>query len=235
MSAAGQNASASAWRRDLLLTLLALALLACWEWSGLDLSISRLYGDASGFAWREAWLTAGLGHQGGRTLAWLIFIGLIIDAIRPWIARPDRSALPSPARSERRFWLLMTLACLIAIPSLKQVSQTSCPWDLQEFGGSAPYVPHWLLGVKDGGGGHCFPSGHAIAAFAFFSQFFLWRQDRPAIARLWLAGVLVFGTLFGWAQLARGAHYVSHTMWSAWICWAICVAAAAWRARRVQA
>jgi len=231
MSAA-PPAATPAWRWDLLATLIALALLAAWEWSGLDLSISRLYGDASGFAWREAWLTAGLGHQGGRSLAWLIFIALIIDAIRPWIARPGQSALPSPARSERRFWLLVTLACLIAIPSLKQVSQTSCPWDLQEFGGSAPYVPHWLLGVRDGGGGHCFPSGHAIAAFAFFSQFFLWRQERPAIARLWLAGVLVFGTLFGWAQLARGAHYVSHTLWSAWICWTICVAAAAWRARR---
>ena len=32
---------------------------------------------------------------------------------------------------------------------------------------------------------------------------------------------LGFGLLFGWARLARGAHFPSHTMWSAWLCWTI--------------
>ena len=37
--------------------------------------------------------------------------------------------------------------------------------------------------------------------------------------------------------VVRGAHYPSHTLWSAWLCWVICVAAAQWLprgARRVQ-
>lgn len=41
--------------------------------------------------------------------------------------------------------------------------------------------------------------------------------------------MLVVGTLFGWAQMARGAHYPSHTLWSAWLCWLVCVLGAAIR------
>ena len=74
-----------------------------------------------------------------------------------------------------------------------------------------------------------------MAAFGFFGLYFLWRRHRPGVARLWLGVVLTAGLLFGGAQLARGAHYPSHTMWSAWLCWAVCVAADAlfrWRAAR---
>ena len=41
--------------------------------------------------------------------------------------------------------------------------------ELAEFGGVAQHVSHWSLGVLDGGPGHCFPSGHASSAFAFFA------------------------------------------------------------------
>lgn len=82
-------------------------------------------------------------------------------------------------------------------------------------------MPHWLPGLVDGGPGHCFPSGHAVAAFAFFGVYFFWRARRPALARLALAGVFALGIAFGWAQWVRGAHFVSHTLWSAWLCWVI--------------
>jgi membrane-associated PAP2 superfamily phosphatase len=45
-----------------------------------------------------------------------------------------------------------------------------------------------------------------------------------------LAATLGFGLLFGWAQLVRGAHFPSHTMWSAWLCWTIGAIAARWLA-----
>jgi membrane-associated PAP2 superfamily phosphatase len=123
------------------------------------------------------------------------------------------------------------LLAVVAVPAIKRFSLTSCPWDLAQFGGVAQYVSHWRFGVADGGGGHCFPSGHAVAAFGFFGLYFLWRGHDARKARLWLAAVLVVGLLFGTAQLARGAHYPSHTLWSAWLCWVICVAAAQWLPR----
>jgi membrane-associated PAP2 superfamily phosphatase len=193
---------------------LGLAALIAWEWLGWDRPIAALFGGTQGFAWREHWLTSGLAHQGGRWLGWGVLTLLLVNTVRPLVA--------GPSLAERRYWLAATLIGLLAVPGLKRLSSTSCPWDLREFGGSAPYVPHWLPGVSDGGPGHCFPSGHAVAAFAFFSLWFLWRDHQPGWARASLAGVTVVGTLFGLAQLARGAHFPSHTFWSAWCCWSVC-------------
>jgi membrane-associated PAP2 superfamily phosphatase len=64
----------------------------------------------------------------------------------------------------------------------------------------------------------------------------LWR---PAVLLLWLAlpwltatepahrqrgllllwGVLAAGVLLGLTQTLRGAHFPSHTAWTAWLCW----------------
>jgi membrane-associated PAP2 superfamily phosphatase len=204
-------------RYDLAITLVALLLLAAWEFSGLDLAVTRAFATAQGFALKDAFFTSRILHEGGRSLSLLLLALLVLDAIWPlW-------AGPSP--KQRRFWLGVVVASSLAVPALKRWSSTSCPWDLAEFGGRAAYVPHWLLGATDGGPGHCFPSGHAVAAFAFFGVYFLWRAHRPAVARTVLAAVLVLGAAYGVAQLARGAHHASHTMWSAWLCWTLAVLA----------
>lgn len=210
--------------RDLGWTLAALALLLLWEFAGLDLASARLWGSAQGFAWREAWLTSTVLHQGGRALAWLLLGLMVLDAWRLWLDGPSRRA--------RLQAIAASLAAVLLVPSIKRISNTSCPWDLAEFGGVASYVPHWQLGLLDGGAGHCFPSGHAAAGFAFFSLYLLWRGHRPALARAALAGVLLLGALFGWAQLVRGAHYPSHSLWSAWLCWVVVWAVQALPQRR---
>lgn len=199
---------------------ISLALLLVWDATALDLHLVRLFADGAGFALRDHWLTSGVLHQGGRALAWIVAALLMVNVFKPLFALQSRR--------ERIWWLAATLACIALISVLKRASATSCPWDLAEFGGAAHYVSHWRLGVADGGGGHCFPSGHAGAAFAFVSGFFALRRAYPSAARLWLAGVLVIGTLFGLGQLARGAHYASHTLWAAWLCWALCVGSARW-------
>lgn len=206
-------------RHDLAVTLLALLALLAWDASGADLALMHAVGSARGFAWRDAWWARGLLHDGGRLLAGVVLLGLVVAALRAPGA--------GPGRGERWRWLAVTVLCLLAVPTLKQGSLTSCPWDLAEFGGRAAYVPHWLPGVADGGPGHCFPSGHATAAFAFLGQFFLWREHSPRRARAWLLGVLLAGLLFGAAQLVRGAHFASHTLWTAWLCWAIAATVAA--------
>ncbi|MFO1218099.1 MAG: phosphatase PAP2 family protein [Burkholderiaceae bacterium] len=204
--------------RDAIVTFAALMLVLAWDYSGLDLAAARAYGNASGFAWRDAWLTRDVLHDGGRWLAWGVIAALAIDA-----ARPRSNGL---TRRARWYWVAMTLACAMLVPAIKRLSLSSCPWELAEFGGLARYVTHWQWGIVDGGPGHCFPSGHAVAAFAFFTVYFAWRESRPQLARLCLLVVCVAGVLFGWAQLARGAHYPSHTLWSAWLCWFACVVAA---------
>lgn len=212
---------------DLAVALAGLALLLAWDASGLDLTVIRWYGTAQGFAWRDQWLTRDLLHAGGR---WLAFAALGLILVNLW--KPVFTRL---GRGERWLWLGLTLVCLLAVPGFKQLSLTSCPWSLAEFGGVAQYVSHWRPGVSDGGSGHCFPSGHATSAFAFVSGYVVLRGHHPVAARRWLIAVIAAGALFAWAQTARGAHYPSHSMWTAWACWVICTGGAALWARHAAA
>jgi membrane-associated PAP2 superfamily phosphatase len=223
---------APAWRRDAAWALAGLALLAAWDASGLDLAAARLFGSAQGFAPRDTWWANRVLHDGGRWAAWAVLAALALPLLR---RPPAAAAPPQPGRGERGFWVLAMLLTALVVPLLKRASLTSCPWDLAEFGGTARYVSHWLPGVADGGGGHCFPSGHAVSAFVFFGAVLLWRPHQPARARLWLLGVGLAGVLLGLAQLVRGAHYPSHTLWTAWVCWVVLAAADAarrWRTMR---
>ena len=165
-------------------------------------------------------------HEGGRIAGWLTLGLLVINVWRPLWA--------GPTRGERVRWLVVTVLCVAAVPALKQISHTSCPWDLAEFGGVARYVSHWTLGLGDGGPGRCFPSGHATAAFAFLGGWFVLREHQPRVARRWLAGVLLCGLLFGGGQFLRGAHFPSHTLWTAWRCWVLSAALLSRRASVAQ-
>ena len=210
MSAPGVGASPR-WRRDLVVLLAALGLLLGWDASGLDLAVMRLIGRPDGFPLREAWVTSTLLHSGGRMLAWVVVLLMALDAWRPLVA--------GPSRRERRLWLAVTVAAVLLVPGIKRISRTSCPWDLAEFGGVARYASHWALGIVDGGGGRCFPAGHASAGFAFLGGYFALRRRQPHAARLWLAASLVAGLVLGGAQQVRGAHFMSHTLWTGWLCW----------------
>ena len=90
-----------------------------------------------------------------------------------------------------------------------------------EFGGTARYVSHWQWGVRDGGGGHCFPAGHASTGFAYLGAWFWLRRAAPRAATAWLIGALLVGLGLGLVQQVRGAHYMSHTLWTAWLCWVV--------------
>jgi membrane-associated PAP2 superfamily phosphatase len=212
-----------AWaRRDALVLALGLLLLALWEASRWDMPLQRLAGGPQGFPLANAWFTKQLLHEGGR---WLAAGVLVLQLAALW-RRPRAGA---PGRGERAFAIAITVAAMAWVPVLKRFSHTSCPYNLVEFGGTVPYVPHWVLNLVDGGPGHCFPSGHAVAAFGFFSLYFLWRGHDARRARTWRWGVLAVGTVFAWAQLVRGAHFASHSMWSAWWCYGVCAAAFALR------
>ena len=226
------SSHASLAQRDLRLALIGLLLLLGWDASGLDLPLVRLFGSAQGFAWRDHWLTARLLHDGGRLLSVALFALTLAASLRPF--GPWRGL----ARRERLWWLGVTVSCLILIPLLKRLSATSCPSQLQEFGGMAHYVSHWQFSWNaagtggDGGPGHCFPSGHASGAFSFLAIGFALLRLHPQQARAWLAMLTLLGLVFGLAQMARGAHYLSHTLYTAWLCWSL--TALSWHALKAR-
>jgi membrane-associated PAP2 superfamily phosphatase len=191
--------------------------LLLWDASGLDLQLTRGFGTHQGFVLRHAWWTERLLHDGARQLAILLALLWALGVAWPrW---------QGPSRRLRAFWLLVAAACWSLVPAIKRFSQTSCPWDMAEFGGQAQYVPHTLWTVFDGGPGHCFPSGHATTAFGFLAWVALWWPYRPRLAQAALAVLVVAGGILGTTQLARGAHHLSQGLWSAWMCLAVVVLA----------
>ena len=211
-------AAASSWpflRRCAVLTVLLLLALVLWDASGLDLPLARWAGSKQGFAWRSTpalvlWL-----HKVPRALSMLLVLLLALGVVWPW------GFLRRLARRDRVQLVASILGAIALTTLVKRFSDTSCPWALAEFGGVARYVSHWAWGMRDGGPGHCFPAGHASAALGFVAGWFVLQRVAPRMATAWLLAALAAGVLLGLAQQVRGAHYMSHTLWSAWICWSL--------------
>jgi len=193
----------------------ALGLLA-WDVSGLDLVMANWFGGSGGFPLRDHWLLTGVLHDGAKRLAWGLALGLCLGVWWPMGVLAD---LPF----KRRLQLAATtLVAVLVIGSLKTLSTASCPWSLSEFGGVAHYTPHWMhLLAPDGGSGGCFPAGHAASGFAFVGGYFAFGHTAPRVARRWLAASMGAGLVLGLAQQMRGAHFSSHTLWTAWLCWCV--------------
>jgi membrane-associated PAP2 superfamily phosphatase len=189
-------------------------LVLAWDVGGLDLPFARLAGSAEGFPWRDHWLLSDLLHDGGRRLSWLLALGLCLAVWWP-VGLLER--LP---RHRRLYLATSALLAALAVSLLKVRSHTSCPWELSDFGGLAHYASHWTL-RPDGGAGHCFPAGHAASGFSFVGGFFAFRTVDPRAARSWLAAAFSGGLVLGLAQQWRGAHFMSHTLWTAAICWCV--------------
>ena len=200
--------------RVALASALALIAILLWDLSGLDLALALASGGPQGFPLREEWLLTTVMHDGARHLAWLVVVALCLAVI--WPVGPMRQ-LPTGRR------LQLAATALLAsgfITLLKSGSHTSCPWDLHQFGGVATHVSHWAgWTANDGGAGRCFPAGHAAAGFAFVGGYFALRGTLPRLARAWLAAALLAGLALGIAQQLRGAHFMSHTLWTGWLCW----------------
>ncbi len=194
------------------LGLLALALV--WDGIGLDRKLQHVFSSAQSFPWRDFWVLSSVLHDGAKKLSvllGLVFMLLLLTGRTPFQTFDKRT---------RYAVLIGALVTAISPSILKHYSSTSCPWHLQEFGGTADYVSHWEL-RPDAGPGQCFPAGHPFIAFAFWPLCMpaLLRQPRSPRA-VWVGiAIGLAGVFFGLVQMARGAHFLSHVLWSAALAW----------------
>ena len=226
-------AIASAW-------LLVCALVILWIGRATDIDLmlaDAVYDTATGtFPWRHAWLTDTFSHVILKSLltlaaAWFILAALY-DAFRPGAGRDalDRLRL--------RVVGLSAVLVPLVISLLKQASVAHCPWDLARYGGDEPYLRLFdtlPLGMQ---AGHCLPAGHASTALWLVSLCVYWLPARPGAARRVAALALLLGAMVGWMQQLRGAHFLTHTLWSVWIACAVVLAIVAilqWPPLRRQA
>ena len=128
-------------------------------------------------------------------------------------------------RENRIRWQAVGISLLLApaaVATMKHFSDRPCPWDLQRYGGELIDVS-MLSFSTSGATGQCFPAGHASTGFSLFAFTLLWLgQDKKKAKIAWWTAFSI-GLALGWGQQLRGAHFLSHTLWSSWICWATCL------------
>ena len=98
---------------------------------------------------------------------------------------------------------------------LKSLNSQACPWDLIHYGGALPSIPLWKMWpatVMERP--HCFPAGHASVGFCLFALSFK-HQDKGGWVFL---PPLFLGWILGGYQMAKGAHFFSHTLATMVIC-----------------
>lgn len=196
------------------IALASLTFIILWELSGFDLTLAHMMGGQHGFALRNHWVLTMVLHTGAKYLAWLLILSLCLFIVWPI------GALQRLTFARRTQLAVSAMIAWAFITALKSVNHTSCPWDLHEFGGVAQYVSHWVgWSHGDGGAGRCFPAGHASTGFAFLGGFFALRRELPRLAQAWVVAALSVGLLLGLSQQLRGAHFMSHTLWTGWLCW----------------
>ncbi len=188
------------------------------EMAGIDLLVADRIYLWSGGAWslRDAWITSELIHSGGRTLVGVLTLVLLLLFAGSWL-------LPAWHKYRRAlsYLLIATLTAGLLINVLKQLSHVDCPWDLLRYGGNNPYASLYDLDTWSQRQGGCFPAGHASAGYAWFGLYYLARQFRPHWQLLVLCGMILAGLVFGLGQQLRGAHFVSHDLWTAGLCWLV--------------
>lgn len=192
-----------------------------FELSGVDLWLADRVFALSGGSWalRDAWATKTLIHDGGRLLVAVVTGALLLTA----------SASLFVARLERwrgTLWYLLGSALLsaVAVNLLKSGTHVDCPWDLARYGGEFPYIRSFLSPAANASHGACFPAGHASAAYAWLGAYYVARTHAPRWKGRVLAAILGAGLLFGVGQQLRGAHFLSHDLWTLGICWSLSTA-----------
>jgi membrane-associated PAP2 superfamily phosphatase len=119
----------------------------------------------------------------------------------------------------RALYLLACLAVVvIACTQSRPFTGMAMPSELKDFGGAYDHL--LLFQTKPAGyPSHAFPAGHASGGFALLGLYWILK------ARRWrgIALGLGVGCWMGFYQVARGDHFLSHTLATAALAWLLCV------------
>ncbi len=205
------------WRQarvPLVLFLLASVLIPA---TSFDTTLARaVFFDGTRWIGAESWWTNDFLHEGGRWAMRLVGVAALVVWGVGKVSR-RHAHLKRPASYVAIAIILST--GLVGL--IKSQTNVDCPSDLEGFGGDRPHVGLFEDRPNDLPHAACFPAAHSSSAFALFAFYFLWRERNRRLAHAGLALGLVTGVIFGIAQQSRGAHFISHDVWSAFLVWII--------------
>ncbi|BDB30538.1 MULTISPECIES: phosphatase PAP2 family protein [Cupriavidus] len=215
-----QTPASQRWLRQQwwMLASAALVLAYVFQRTELDLWLEGRFYDVGRtvFPLRQHWLFEAVLHKGAKWLTYVAVAAAMGVCWRGW-----RGRLPWLPRRNA----LLAAAGMVVIPLsvtlLKLMTGRHCPWDMAQFGGSLPYMRLLDPLPADVKPGQCFPAGHAATGFLWV----VWGIALRPAGRRWawvgLAGGLLLGGTLGAARMAQGAHFLSHTLATLWVAWAV--------------
>ena len=191
-----------------LLLALVLGLVASFN---LDRALATAIYDSQGQSWalRDYFWLQSVIHKGGRIFFAVLFVALLSCCFLP---------ATKPYRGPLVYLTLSVFLSVISISLVKKISGIPCPWSVSEFGGTVDMI-EWFQGFNGTSG--CFPAGHASSGYAWVALYFFALILRPAVKYQALVLGLSLGLIYGGAQQLRGAHFLSHDIWTLAICWVI--------------
>lgn len=199
----------------------AIGLAVAFDLLQFDLRLAdAVYGwEGRHWALRSALLTESVIHVFGRDAVLAAWLAVCAAFAATWL-QPRWRACRRPLACLALSVLLSTLL----VAWIKSWSNMDCPWDLVRYGGGRAYLD--LFAARPGGMAHgaCFPAGHASGGYAWVALYFFLLATRPAWRWAGLAAGLALGLVFGISQQLRGAHFASHDLWAAALCWGVAVA-----------
>ena len=200
-----------------MLVLSALVILLIGEFTQIDFVIEDFYYDSTlkTFPWKNAWFAKILMHVYIKNLilscGFLLYLILLIDLFKPM------HIVNSWFRFRLRFVATASVVIPVTLSLLKKHSVLHCPWDIDRYNGSAPFLKLLDYVPKGLEAGACFPAGHASTGLWLASLCVFWLPTNPTKAKYVFAMGLFTGFILGWVQQMRGAHFLFHTLWSMWI------------------
>lgn len=196
--------------------LLAIVVFCLFEYSDIDRHVSDRFYDAAAhrFPWRNDWFLEAVMHQWAKYPLVLLAFGGLAGYLLSF-------ALPTLCALRRRLLFVFLVMALgpASVSALKDISNKHCPYDLDVYGGFAPYTRLLDATPPDIEPGRCWPGGHASGGFGLIALYFASRRRWPRRARALLALALAYGFVLGLGRILQGAHFLSHNLWAALVVW----------------
>jgi len=199
---------------------IACLVFALCELTGIDLWVQDHFYNFATHRWlvdADAPLPRLLFYKGPKALIWAFGICMIAAAV--FYGKLPR--IPFARRD-----IIVLIATLATAPALialgKATTNTFTPSQIRRYDGNVPYVKvieHYPPNDHPLKRGRGFPAGHASGGFALLALAGLANTRRART--LGIAIGLTAGTTMGTYQMLKGAHYLSHTLVTAFICWIV--------------
>ncbi|MGP9768119.1 phosphatase PAP2 family protein [Halomonas sp. AOP13-D3-9] len=174
----------------------------------------RLQGNI--WAWKNTWITQDILHKGGKWLSLAMGLATLLLLILSTTVTCLKDY-----RAPLLYLFSATLLSALLVATIKHLVSMECPWDLMRYGGNQDFIG--LLDIRPPSmpASACFPAGHASAGYTWIALYFFFAAIWPNWRWAGLALGLGLGLTFGIAQQLRGAHFLSHDLWTVMICWTV--------------